>query len=59
VGERVGEDIFVSGRKTATINTLPIPTLYRRGGYLFPYVVLGFLMIALAGLALRRRSAQR
>ncbi len=59
VGERAGEDIFVAGRKTAVINTQPVPTLYRRGGYLFPYFVLGFLTIGLAGFALKRRLAQR
>ncbi len=40
VQDEKGKDIFVFGRKTLTLPLEEEHTLYRKGGYLFPYVAL-------------------
>lgn len=46
-----GNDIFITGHETAEISIDPILTLYRRGGYYFPYFAFALF---LAGLMLFR-----
>ncbi len=55
VKDSKGIDIFVTGRATAELPVENEMTLYRRGGYLFPY---GALLLLLCGLLLLRRRRE-
>ncbi len=40
-----GKDIFISGRKVYALPIRPTPTLYRLGGWLFPYLAMAALIV--------------
>ncbi len=56
VQDEKGQDIFVFGKKTLTIPLEIDKTLYRQGGYLFPYVALALFVIMLPFLVLHARK---
>ena len=53
-----GRDIFVAGRETAALPIDKKETLYRAGGWIFPYVVSGLFVIILANVKTRDRKRQ-
>lgn len=55
VRDKQGEQTFVLGHKTMDLPLVTKNTLYRQGGYLFPYFVFAFFLGILAFL-LRRRT---
>ncbi|MFA6599897.1 MAG: apolipoprotein N-acyltransferase [Candidatus Omnitrophota bacterium] len=45
VKDRQGRDTFVTGKQTAAIQLSDRTTLYRRGGWMFPYWAAGFALL--------------
>ena len=52
-----GEETFVMGQKTLDLPLVTERTLYRQGGFLFPYVVAGFF--AILGIFLVRKKSEK
>jgi len=55
VKDAKGEETFVMGQKTLDLPLVVERTLYRQGGFLFPYFVLGVFLVLSVSLILKRK----